>query len=186
MIRGLLVLLLLLLPVPAAAADSIAGSWALRLDGSIIFRFDIAPDGEGWKGTWWKPTSFATDGNRFARLTGPSLKVESDKSATIGDWAELSFPDNRPNAVPDVFRFHLLSADRAEMIYAGTGLAPYTLERIAPDAILGPWEEGKVYRRPGTAPVAAPRPAPPRTAPQTPPRAAPQGPPQGPPAVVGR
>lgn len=185
MIRRLLFLLLLMLPLPAAAADSLAGSWALRLDGSIIFRFDIAPEGEGWKGTWWKPTSFATDGNRFARLTGPSFKVEADKSATIGDWAELSFPDNRPGAVPDVFRFHVLSADRAEMIYVGTGLAPYTLERIAADAILGPWEEGKVYRRPGAPPAPAPRapaPPPPRSAPQGPP----QGPAQGPPAVSGR
>src|SRR6478736_235093 len=88
----------LLAPVPVAAqtipaapaatrapfaAQMLAGSWALRVDGAI------------------------------------------------GDWIELSFADLRSGGIPDVFRFHLIAPDRAELIYADTGLAPFTLERVA-------------------------------------------------------
>ena len=71
---------------------------------------------------------------------------------------------------PCPLRFHLLGPDRVEMIYAETGLAPFTLVRVPATAQLGPFEPGKVYRRvsvemlglppePGTGPE-APKPAP--------------------------
>ena len=178
-----LLLLLLLLPAPAVAqpsdSRSLEGSWALRLDGAIIFRFDLVEDGEGWSGTWSRPTSFASDGNRFGNLTGPTETVEASETREIGGWVELTFPDNRPGAVPDIFRFRLMDPDSVEMIYVDTGLAPYTLERVAPDALLGPWERGKVYAREGAA-GAGPAP---RSSPE--PREEVQGPP-GEPAFEGR
>jgi hypothetical protein len=177
MIRGLLFVLLTLLPVPAMA-QSLEGSWALRLDGTIIFRFDLERDGEGWRGSWSRPETFASDGDRFGNLRGAET-LEASEGREIGAWAELTFPDNRAGAVPDVFRFNLMAANRAELIYAGTGLAPYTLERVADDAVLGPWEEGKVYRRPGLAPPAAPPRAVPRPEPE-------EEEVQGPPAFEGR
>ena len=180
MIRRLLLLLALLLAAPVAAqapaAPSIAGSWALRLDGSIIFRFDIEPDGDSWRGTWSRPGNFASDGNRFANFTGGTDIIEAREGREIGGWAELTFPDDRPGAVPDVFRFHLIAPDRAEMIYADTGLAPYVLERVAADALLGPFEPGKIYRRPGMAPAPTIRPAPVPVDEEA----------QGPPAIEGR
>jgi len=178
-IRRLLFILLLLLPLPAAAqaspAQSLAGSWALRLEGSIIFRFDLVRDGDSWRGSWWRPRSFNTDGNRFGNIAEQAVKIDADKGKAIGEWAELSFPDNRPGAVPDIFRFHLIGPDKAEMIYAETGLAPYTLERVGPDTILGPWQQGKVYSRAGAQlPPGTRLPAPSRREVQ------------GPPAVPGR
>lgn len=158
MIARLLILLLVLLPAPAIAqsreGQSLEGSWAMRIDGAIIFRFDLANEGERWSGTWSRPTSFASDGNRFGNLKGPTEMVESSETRTIGEWVELTFPDNRPGAVPDIFRFRLMEPDRVEMIYVETGLAPYTLERVAEDALLGPWESGKVYAREGAPPAA--------------------------------
>ncbi|MEO6387431.1 MAG: hypothetical protein ABIT16_02015 [Croceibacterium sp.] len=136
---------ILLLPSQAMAADSLTGSWALRLDGANIMRFDLEPDGEGWKGAWVKPSSFATDGKRFGRISLPPIERKSDRGATVGDWAEITFDDPRPNTEPDVFRFHLTGANQAEMIYVGTGLAPYVLERVGAGALLGPFETGKVY-----------------------------------------
>lgn len=197
MLRKFLVLLLLLVPVPAMAQSfeqsfedlsqgqsvedhSLEGSWALRLDGAIIFRFDLADNGDGWSGVWSRPTSFASDGNRFGDLRGPTETVDSSETRTIGDWVELTFPDNRPGAVPDIFRFRLMEPDRVEMIYTETGLAPYTLERVAEDALLGPWEAGKVYAREGATPAASrPRSAPPQSREEL------QGPP-GEPAFEGR
>lgn len=155
MVRTIVLALLLLLPVQAAA-QTLEGSWALRIDGAIIFRFDLARDGEGWKGSWARPGSFASDGERFANLSGPTETIKAVEGREIGAWAELTFPDDRPSAVPDVFRFNLLGPDRVELIYTGTGLAPYVLERVAADALLGPWEQGKIYRRAGASRVTPP------------------------------
>src|SRR5688500_17126385 len=145
----LLRLLLLLLPVPAAAQPTFAstfleGSWGLRLDGSIIMRFDLELTADGWTGGWVKPTSFASDGQRFGNIKMPSTERRADSGRAIGDWAEITFNDPRPGEEPDQFRIRLLGANRAELIYVGTGLPPYTLERVAAGALLGPFEEGRV------------------------------------------
>jgi hypothetical protein len=45
-------------PVPARtslAVQMLAGSWALRVDGAIVFRFDLVSDGSGWSGSWVRP-----------------------------------------------------------------------------------------------------------------------------------
>lgn len=177
MIRYLLFLVALLLAAPAAAADSLAGSWALRLDGAIVMRFDLEPAGTSWKGGWVKPTSFATDGKRFARISLPPIERKSDRGASLGDWAEITFDDPRPGVEPDVFRFHLVAPDRAEMLYVGTGLPPYVLERVPAGSQLGPFQEGRVYGG---------DPAPRAPAGRLPPSPRSLPPVQGPPAVEGR
>lgn len=208
MIRRLIFLLLMLLPVPAAAQQAtfastfLEGSWGLRLDGSIIMRFDLELTADGWAGTWTKPTSFASDGQRFGNITMPATERRSDSGRAIGEWAEITFNDPRPGEEPDQFRIHLIGSDRAEMIYVGTGLPPFTLERVATGALLGPFVEGRVYGGPpptaGTpaqGPTAGPPaqrppvPAAPPPVQRTPPPpvdAPVQGPVQGPPAMIGR
>lgn len=147
MIARLLPLVVLLLPTPAAA-DALEGSWALELGGTAIFRFDIAKDGDGkWHATWNKPGSFASDGNRFLHVTGPPKQVPSMTALDTPDGIELSFDDPRPGAVPDIFDFKPIDADAVEMIYVGTHLAPYTLERVRPNASLGPWDPDATYSR---------------------------------------
>jgi len=171
----LLFALVLLLPVPAAAqapapapipastpapaparaslaAQMLAGSWVLRVEETVVFRFDLARSEAGWSGTWTKPKSFATDGAIFAELSGPPTEQRSQASRSIGEWTELSFGDVRPGAVPDVFRFRLLNPDRAEMLYVDTGQAPFVLERVADGTVAGPWPAGRVYRRAGVEP----------------------------------
>ena len=215
MIARLVLALLLVLPVAASAqprtfaSTFLEGSWGLRLDGSIIMRWDLELTENGWTGTWVKPGSFASDGVRFGSITMPSVERKADRGQALGDWAEITFDDPRPNEEPDQFRFHLTGADRAEMIYVGTGLPPFTLERVAAGALLGPFEQGKVYGAGRTAPAAAPalspppqgpkvgapaRPPvarPPAPGPATPPPAQQPPPPdddpvQGPPAMIGR
>jgi hypothetical protein len=218
-IRRLLILLFALLPMAAAAQAQpqvqvpplgqtlsgrfLEGSWGLRLDGSIVMRFDLARTADGWTGGWVKPTSFASDGQRFGRITMPAVERRADSGRSIGEWAEITFDDPRPGEEPDQFRIRLIAPDRAEMIYVGTGLPPFTLERVAEGALLGPFEEGKVYgpraprsaaappapalgppaqRPPPTQPI-VPRPAPPPPAQQPPPEDAPV---RGPPAMIGR
>lgn len=164
------------------AGSFLEGSWALRLDGAIVMRFDLKRKGDGWEGAWIKPTSFRTDrgGRRFGEIHMPAVERHADSGKAIGDWAEITFNDPRPGQEPDVFRMRLLSADKAELIYVGTGMAPYTLERVGAGAILGPFEDGVVYDdqpgtahsapRAGTSPIAAqplPRPIPVTPTPQT-------------------
>ena len=218
----MLLALLLLVPVSAAAQPAqvpaatvapttarpmtiagtfLEGSWGLRLDGAIVMRFDLQRQGESWTGAWVKPSSFRTDsgGRRFGDIKMPAVERHADSGKAIGDWAEITFNDPRPGQEPDVFRIRLLSADRAELIYVGTGMAPYNLERVGAGAILGPFEDGVVYDdRPGlqrltssppqpAAPL--PRPAPVAPSPQTTPAQGPTTPGSAtarPPAVIGR
>ena len=149
MLARLLLPLALLLSAPAAA-DTLEGSWSLEIGGTAIFRFDLAKDGEGkWQGTWSKPSSFASDGNNFSHLTGPPKKVPSMTALATPDGIELSFDDPRPGAVPDIFDFKPIDADAVELVYVGTELAPYTLERVEPGARLGPWDKDAIYSRAG-------------------------------------
>lgn len=188
MIGRLLLLLFLLLPVSASAQQAtfastfLEGSWALRLDGAIVMRFDLELTADGWTGGWVKPTSFASDGTRFGNVRMPAVERKADSGRAIGDWAEITFDDPREGEEPDQFRIHLTGADRAEMIYVGTGLPPFTLERVAAGALLGPFEEGKVYGGPprtaradASAQPPAQRPPPPEDEPV-----------QGPPVMIGR
>jgi hypothetical protein len=146
LLKRLLLVLALLLPAPVMAqapSQGLAGSWALRLDGAAIMRFDLKRDGDAWKGTWVKPGSFASDGKRFGRISLPAVDLESRRGKATGDWAELAFDD--PEAGSQVFRFRVTGPDTAEMLYVGTGLAPFTLARVAAGTPLGPFEKGKVY-----------------------------------------
>lgn len=147
MVARLLLLLALLLPGPALA-DTLEGSWALEMGGTSIFRFDISKSADGkWRGTWSKPSSFASDGNNFSRLKGPAKKVPSITALETPDGIELGFNDPRPGAVPDIFDFKPIDSDAVELVYVGTGLAPYTLERVKAEAPLGPWEADATYSR---------------------------------------
>jgi hypothetical protein len=42
-------------PAPARvplALQMLAGSWALRVEDTIMFRFDLVRSGDGWTGVW--------------------------------------------------------------------------------------------------------------------------------------
>jgi hypothetical protein len=145
-------LLALLLAAPAAA-DPLEGSWALEAGGTAIFRFDLSKGEDGkWHGDWSKPTSFASDGNRFSRLKGPPKQVQAMTAIETPNGIELSFDDPRPGAIPDIFDFKAIDPDAIEMTYVGTDLPPYTLERVKPDAAIGPWDPDKSYSREGSEP----------------------------------
>lgn len=184
MILRLLFILLVILPLPAAAQQTLAGSWALRLDGSIIMRWDLERDGDSWTGTWVKPDSFASDGRRFASIRMPAVEREADAGRAIGEWAELVFRSEDGEGEGDVFRFRLVSGNRAEMVYVGTGLPPYTLQRVAPDALLGPFEQGRVYGGESGSRTAPPLPPMDSNPGREPERE--EAPVQGPPAMIGR
>src|SRR5213596_807648 len=64
-------------PQTSFAVQMLAGSWALRIDGTIVFRFDLEADGAGWRGSWTKPTAFVTDGALFGSLSGPPVVQRS-------------------------------------------------------------------------------------------------------------
>ncbi len=178
MIRRLLVLFVLLLTPVAATPQSppqaptlaqrfLEGSWALKADGAVIMRFDLKANAAGWGGAWTKPTSLRSEGGqRFGSIVMPAVERRADSGRTIGEWAEITFNDPRPGQEPDQFRFRLIGPDRAEMLYVGTGIAPFTLERVEAGTALGPFVAGRIYGNAAAAagapalPALAPRPAP--------------------------
>ena len=159
--RLLIALALTLLSLPAAAQEGepLEGSWALQIGGTTIFRFDLsrADAGGEWHGTWSRPSRFATDGDNFSSMQLPARRISSNAGIEFDGAVEVSFPDPRPEAIPDIFRFRLIDPDAAEMTYVGTDLAPYVLQRVEPDTPLGPFAEGMTYSR--LAPPAAEPPA---------------------------
>ena len=40
------------------ALQMLDGSWALRVEGAVMFRFDVVSDGNDWSGSWVRPASF--------------------------------------------------------------------------------------------------------------------------------
>ena len=139
------------IPVAAQSSDrSLVGSWALVSDGTVMFRFDLEYAGNGeWDAVWLRPDSFGSNGEVFVQVRGPAERVEASGGLDFAGTVELTFPDPRPGAVPDIFRFRQLDARKAEMIYVGTGLDPYVLVRASAADDPGPWDYGKTYHRPG-------------------------------------
>ena len=160
MLRRLLLLAALLCWPALAQADEIEGKWDMRIEGTTIFRFTIEEgDGGEWHGTWSRPDHFNSNGNAFGELRGPVETLSSNAGYEFAGLIELSFPDARPGAVPDIFRFKLLDEDEVEMTYVGTGLAPYLLVRAGEADAIGNWDASKVFRRevPGDPDYVAPR-----------------------------
>jgi len=149
----------MLLPAPVMAQGNapdaaeeeqegeLEGSWALRIDGANIFRFDLRRiSADVWRGSWARPDSFGSNGVVFTRPQGEE-EVASMAGLDLDGEVELSFDDPRPGAIPDIFRFELVGQGQALLTYIGTGLAPYPLVQVAPGAPLGPFDEDRVYDR---------------------------------------
>ncbi len=149
--RLFLALAALLLPLSASAqsaAQTLEGSWDLRVDGTTVFRFTIEQgvDRE-WLGQWQRPASFNSDGNAFYNMRGGVKTSPSMTGILFLDMVELAFDDPRPGAIPDIFRFRQTGPDSAEMTYVGTDLAPYPMVRAAAGAPIGNWDAARIYRR---------------------------------------
>ena len=147
----LIALAIVVLPLSAplaAQAQSLEGRWDMQIGETVIFRFDITEGDDGeWHGVWSRPESFASDGNSIGRVRGAVEQVESMTGIEFLDMVELSFEDPRPGAIPDIFRFELVSDDAVKMTYVGTDLEPYSLARADEDAVIGNWNPDRIYVR---------------------------------------
>ncbi|WP_137680160.1 hypothetical protein [Aurantiacibacter suaedae] len=137
---------LLLLPA-AASAETLDGSWALRINDTTIFRFDLQQTGEGeWSGVWARPRSYRNNGVIFSNLEGQA-EVTSRSASIQGDALRLTFNDPRPRSLPEVLRFRITGERRAELTYVDTGFAPLPLVRVAPTTEVGPFDKSRLYDR---------------------------------------
>ncbi|OYX47809.1 MAG: hypothetical protein B7Y87_00775 [Sphingomonadales bacterium 32-64-22] len=148
MLKRLLFALAALLMLPSAAsAETLEGSWALRINDTTIFRFDLRQTGEGeWSGVWARPRSYRNNGVIFSNLEGRA-EVTSRNASVQGDALRLTFHDPRPRSLPETFRFRITGEGRAELTYVDTGFAPLPLVRVAQDTEVGPFDEGRLYDR---------------------------------------
>ena len=147
MFRCLLAGLLILLSTPAMAAADPTGIWALRAEGTTIFRFEISRTATGWTGIWARPEYFQTDGQSFSRISGPVVRRVARQARAIDGVLELTFDDPRPNATPDLFRLHVIDSTHAEADYVGARMEPLALVRVKASAPLGGWNPSHSYVR---------------------------------------
>lgn len=154
----MLALLPLLLAVAPAPTSDLAGSWDLTLAETTIFRLEIATGPDGMTASWVRPVHFESDGESFSRLSGPTVTRKARSIRNVDGDVELSFDDPRPKTMPDVLRLHRVGAAQIEVIYEGTGWAPFRFARSKPHpAALGPWLSERDYRviRPDNPEMAA-------------------------------
>lgn len=148
MVARFFLVVALLFATPAAAQEtSLEGSWAFRIDGATIFIFALSQSETGdWQARWTRPERFGSNGAVFSQLRG-SESVKAMAAFMVRDEVEIAFPDNRPNAVPDIFRIRQVSENQASLTYVGTGFAPYPLVRVPGSMGLGPFDDGRIYDR---------------------------------------
>jgi hypothetical protein len=78
------------------AVQMLAGSWALRVDGAIVFRFDLVSDGSGWSGSWARPARSSPMARASPRspVPGRTESPERPRRGRLGR-AELRRPAAR-------------------------------------------------------------------------------------------
>ncbi|MEN7537774.1 hypothetical protein [Aurantiacibacter flavus] len=148
MLNRLALALAALLMLPCAAmAETLEGTWALRIDDTTIFRFDLRQGDDGnWQGVWARPRSYRNNGVIFSSLDGRA-EVMSRSASIQGDALRLTFNDPRPRSLPEVFRFRVTGEGTAELTYVDTGFAPLPLVRVGQGTEVGPFEDGRLYDR---------------------------------------
>ncbi len=146
---------LLLIPVHAAAQDpqaeevayTLEGFWAFKIDDAVIFLFEVDQREDGsWRGRWTRPEVFGSNGVIFNRMSG-ATRIVATSAIETEEGVQLSFPDPRPEAVPNVFLFELVSDHQVTMTYVDTPLAPFPLIRVVPGTQLGPFDDARIYDR---------------------------------------
>ncbi len=146
----------LLAATSAVATPCTAGTWALQASGQTIFRIEISKTPTSTTATWERPEHFETDGERFSRISGPTVRRSARSIKLVNGDVELSFDDPAPGATPDIFRLHCVGAGLLNATYQGTGFEPFDLIRTkAKGAPLGPWDDERSYVRLITRPTNA-------------------------------
>lgn len=140
--------LLLPLLLAAAAVPDVNGTWDLLAGGETIYRIEIASTPAGTTATWSRPMHLDGDNDGFSRVTGPVVRRKARTVRVVGGDLELTFDDPTPGAMPDVFRLHRVDATHLRLVYQGTGLEPFDLDRATaatfPNA---KWQSDRTYVR---------------------------------------
>ncbi|MDE1467582.1 hypothetical protein [Aurantiacibacter sp. D1-12] len=146
---------LFLAPAQVAAQDEQAediaydleGFWAFQIDDAVIFLFELdqMPDGN-WRARWTRPERFGSNGVIFNNMAG-ATRIVATEAIETEEGVQLSFPDPRPEAVPNVFLFELVSDHQVTMTYVDTPLEPFPLIRVWPTTRLGPFDNDRLYDR---------------------------------------
>jgi hypothetical protein len=150
-----MILPILLAAASAALPPCTTGTWAMKAGDRTIFRIEIGTASTGPSATWVRPEQFDTDGETFARITGPTVRRPARSIKSVDGGVELSFDDPAPGATPDIVDLRCAGTGHLAATYQGTSFEPFDLvdakaERATP---LGPWAAGRTYTRVITRPT---------------------------------
>lgn len=141
----MLALLPFLLAAAPAPASDLAGSWDLDVDGTTIFRLEIADTSEGIKADWARPDHFGTDGDTFSELKGPVTHHPGRFVRRVGTDVEIDFTQPSAGSGLEVLRLHSVDADHLEASFQGAGTPPFAFVRTRHPAPMGPWDPERSY-----------------------------------------
>lgn len=127
---------------PAIAAPKVI--YALRIGDAILWEFVLQKNKTGWATQWLRPTLFDFDGASFEHIEGTPLAREGSVVSLGEDQLQLSFPDPKPGAVPDIFYLKNVGTSAVTLEYIGTGFEPFNMVRLPRPAPLH-WGAGKAY-----------------------------------------
>ncbi len=132
----------------SAQAAEPSGIWALKAEGTTLYRFEISKTASGWNAIWVRPTAMRTDGYTIFDIHGPVIRRTASKVAASGDALELTFDDPQPGGMPDVFRIHVTDDTHATEEYLALNSESFDLVREPADTTLGDWDAQKIYTVP--------------------------------------
>lgn len=129
---------------PAREAD-VAGTWALRAQGSTLMFFEVSRSRDGWTGSWTQPSEYDTNGEYFNDIKADTTVRRSREAHKIKDGVELVFDNPWPGGAPDHIFIHVNDADHASMQWAAFDSTQYELTRMTSRTGLGPWQVDRGY-----------------------------------------
>lgn len=142
--RPILVLLLLWLAAPVAAANP-AGLWALRAEGKTLMLFDVQRTARGWRGVWTQPAKYATDGDVFSAIARETSRRITREAHAVAKGVELVFDSPWPGGAADHMIIRDVNATTADMSWAAFSTIPYVLTRVKARPRFGPWQVDRGY-----------------------------------------
>ena len=127
------------------------GHWALIIDDSAIFVFDLSlGEGGEWQARWMRPAEITTNGVVFSAMDGMQ-EAAPLRAEMRGPILQLVFPAPNGAGAGDVLQFAPTGENTALLRYVGVPTQPYPLVRVNAGHALGPFEGGRIYDRDNAA-----------------------------------
>jgi hypothetical protein len=132
-----------------AKPEEFAGTWVMRLGGRNLFVLVLAPEGDGVRGSFERPTKFYSNGAIFTGLSGGTRQDKVVRGHFADGVLHLTIQNANDAKDEDSYRM-VVNGNRAELTFddlpAEVVLEPYLLVRVpAGTKVTTDWEPNRTY-----------------------------------------